>query len=131
MINALPKVIKMKRYSVDVANSMPDHLFIYGDNAISRGEAGQAQIRRCKNAYGIPTKKFPRMDESSFFSDSELEYNKILIKEAIDRIPDGYKYIVFPEDGLGTGLSQLPQRAGLTYKFLNDTLNEKFGHIYD
>jgi hypothetical protein len=38
--------------------------------------------------------------------------------------------IVFPEDGLGTGLAELPVRAPKTFDFLVKTINEKFGDIY-
>jgi hypothetical protein len=126
-----PVIRKIKRYDVDMVKSMPNHLFIFGDNTIGIGRGGQAIIRCCENAYGIPTKKLPSQFPNSYFSDGEYEENIKIIKESIDNIPLIYEYIVFPEDGLGTGLAQLPLRAPRTYRFLVSYLNSKFGDIYE
>ena len=125
-----PKIKKIKRYNPEMVNSMPDHLFIFGDNTIGKGMGGQAIIRYCENSYGIPTKKLPSQLPNSFFNDNDYDKNIIIISESIKKIPMGYEYIVFPEDGLGTGLAELPIRAPRTYKFLIDEINNKFGEIY-
>jgi hypothetical protein len=127
----MSKVIKIKYYSVDLLNSKLDHLFIFGDNLIGKGLAGQAIIRNCVNSYGIPTKKYPSNKHGSFFDDSEYEENIKHIKNAIDNIPKGYEYIVFPTDGLGTGLAGLPTKAPKTFTFLNKYINDIFGKIYE
>jgi hypothetical protein len=126
-----PQVQKIKRYSIELVDSNPNSLFIFGDNLIKRGLGGQAIIRNCENAYGIPTKKLPTMSHNAFFSDYEYDRNVQHIKKAIDNIPNGsYDTIVFPEDGLGTGLAALPTKAPKTYAFLIDYLNVKFGNVY-
>jgi hypothetical protein len=126
-----PEVRKIKRYSVNLVDSMPDCVFIFGDNLIAAGCGGQAQIRYCKNSHGIPTKKLPSNSSESFFTDDEFELNKKAIDSALESIPSEYKTIVFPEDGLGTGLADLPNKAPRTYAYLNYAINRKFGHIYD
>jgi hypothetical protein len=126
-----PIIKKIKRYSVDLCRQNLDHLFIFGSNLIKRGHGGQAIISDESNSYGIPTKKHPSMRENAFFNDGEYEKNIKIIKESIDNIPLIYEYIVFPEDGLGTGLAQLPLRAPRTYRFLVSYLNSKFGDIYE
>jgi len=100
-------------------------LFIYGDNDIRSGCGGQAIIRNCPNSIGIPTKKFPNNYLTSFYSDDQLEENKEKINFAISVIIDkakNYEEIVLPKDGFGTGLSQLPQKAPMTYLYLNEVV---------
>jgi len=121
---------KIKWYSIDLLKSNPDCVFIFGDNLLHYGKGGQAIIRDEPNAYGIPTKKTPSMHDNAFFVDSEYEENCAHILKAIENIPKEYKTVVFPEDGLGTGLAQLHITAPKTFKFLNDTINSKFGDIY-
>jgi hypothetical protein len=126
----IPQIKKIKRYSTELVNANPDSLFIFGDNLIKRGTGGQAAIRYCSNAYGIPTKKLPSNNSDAFFTDSEYEKNIGHINSAINNIPASYNSIVFPEDGLGTGLAQLPTKAPKTYAYLVNTLNERFGNVY-
>ena len=106
----------------------PTSLFIFGDNDVSKGKGGQAVIRDEPNALGIPTKKLPNMHQNSFYQDSELKDNKEKINISIHKIlkevmKHNYKYIVFPEGGLGTGLSKLPEKAPLTYQYLDNKIN--------
>jgi len=49
----------------------------------------------------------------------------------ISSLPTNFKCVVFPEDGLGTGLAELPQRAPKTYAHLISAINSKFGDIYE
>ncbi len=108
-----------------IVQSQPECLFIFGDNDIHKGKRGQSVIRDCPNTIGIPTKKYPSMRISSFYTDTELEQNKNSIQNAIDIIKielKKYKFLVFSEEGLGTGLAKLPEKAPLTYKFLLKSL---------
>lgn len=121
--------LKIKYYKLwtiqDVRNN-PDHLFIFGDNDQHKGRGGQAIIRGQQNAFGIPTKKYPSFNNNAFYTDTELIQNKIKIDQAINKILASlpkYKVLVFPEDGLGTGLAQLNTKAPLTFKYLNEQLS--------
>lgn len=111
----------------DIKNNR-DHLFIFGDNDIGRGKGGQAIIRDEPNAFGIPTKKYPSNAKNSFYTDEEYKTNKIKIRDALHSIlkefmsNDKYTTLTLPEDGLGTGLAQLPIKAPKTYKFLENRL---------
>ena len=67
----------------DDAMKHPDWLFIFGDNNLKEGFGGQAIIRGLPNALGIPTKKDPGNDITSFYNDNELESNKIKISQSI------------------------------------------------
>ena len=55
------------------------------------------------------------------FSDKDIEKIK----------SDGRKIIVFPKDGLGTGLAKLKKKAPETYRYLKDRLLEEFGFDND
>jgi hypothetical protein len=57
-----------------------------------------------------------------FFSDDDYAANCAAIDEAMAQIPPGAT-VVIPEDGLGTGLAQLPQRAPKTYGYLRRALD--------
>ena len=105
------------------AKANPDKIFIFGDNMIQNGMGGQAVIRHQPNAYGIPTKKNPGKEASSYFTDNELAKNKKAIDDAIAKIPRD-KTLVFPEDGLGTGLAKLPEKAPKTFKYLVEKVKE-------
>lgn len=92
-----------------------DKLFVFGDNILQKGYGGQArEMRGEPNAIGIPTKKTPGMRSVDFFSDDDLELVKPLIEKAFSRlrmhIACGY-VVVWPADGIGSGLAQLEKRA--------------------
>ena len=102
-------------------------MFIYGDNNIKKGKGGQAIIRDEENTIGIPTKKLPNNNKSSFYTDDEFNDNKSNIDTAINKLlkkfmQDQYKILVFPKDGFGTGLAKLPKKAPLTYKYLEEQI---------
>lgn len=100
-----------------------DRNYLFGDNLIGQGMGGQAIIRGLSNAYGIPTKKYPSMTEDSFFTDDEYEENVASIIEAFQKVPRD-KPIVVSENGLGTGLAKLQEKAPRTARFLDDFLSK-------
>ena len=121
-----------KYYTVEDTKNNPNKIFVFGDNLKRKGEKGQAIIRKEKNAYGIVTKKSPSSKSSSYFTDDDLKENKILIDEDIEKIKlDGREIVVFPKDGLGTGLAKLKKKAPNTYKYLKDRLLEEFSFDND
>lgn len=104
-------------------------LFVFGDNDLRLGKKGQAIIRDEPNAIGIPTKKKPTLKDTDFYTDNEIEYSTNQIKIAIIKIKEAinhnnYHNVIFPLNGLGTGLSQLPTRAPLTFKVLESLISE-------
>jgi hypothetical protein len=108
-------------WKVEDVRKNPNWLFVFGDNDIGVGIGGQAIIRNQVNVCGIPTKKSPSNHPSAFYTDNELEQNKQKISRAISKLvvlSRNYEYIILPEDGLGTGLADLPRKAPLTYQFL-------------
>ena len=119
-------------YSVKDCLLNQTKLYIFGDNILRIGKAGQAQIRDLQNTSGIATKFHPGMDNEDFFSDTQYEKCCNFINEDINKIKlrqskGNYQTIVFPVDGLGTGLSQLAIRAPKVSKYLSERLLMEFG----
>ena len=101
-----------KHFSVEDCNNNPDKIYVFGDNLIHKGKGGQAIIRDCHNAYGIPTKRLPSMDSDSFFNDEFDEYEAV--KSAIEKL------IVLKHS-----------RREIIFVFPNEQLNKHFGVGYE
>jgi hypothetical protein len=104
----------------------PDKIYVFGDNVKRYGYGGQAkEMRGEPNAFGIPTKWAPSMSDDSYFSDRQ--YNDIVIildlhfQKLRSHIENGTS-VVFPTNGIGTGLSQLPQRAPIVNDFIQNLI---------
>lgn len=114
------------RYSNYITRAMvraePETLFVFGDNTLNVGRAGQAkEMRGEPNAIGIPTKWHPTMEERSFFRDENFDEIRRWIDTAFGylfiQIAMG-KDVVWPADGIGTGLAELPTRAPLIWQHI-------------
>ena len=125
-------IIQEEYYTLPGVISNLDSLFVFGDNTKRIGNGGQAQIRPASNTYGIATKNAPCMlYDSCFFDDNNQDDWKIL-EQDLDGLykvflSNEYEVLIFPKDGLGTGLSDLPNKAPNLYKFLIMYLNTTFG----
>lgn len=110
-------------YRSDLQNN-PTTIYLFGDNEARVGLGGQAkEMRGEPNAMGIATKK----DPGTFWSDDDLEANCVSLMRDLVPVFLAIKMgilVVIPEDGLGTGLSELPTRAPKTYAFLQNRLAE-------
>lgn len=109
-------------WTIHTVRKYNNMMFIFGDNDIKVGKGGQAIIRDEPNAFGIPTKKYPNNNDTSFYTDLEYEKNKEKINAAINHIKSNlhkFKGIVYPSSKLGTGLSQLDTKAPRTFRYLN------------
>ena len=93
----------------------PNTLFVFGDNLARKGLGGQArEMRGEPNAVGIPTKNFPGMNPDDFFADHDFDkvsavYGREFVV-LINHILKGGE-VVWPKDGIGTGLADLPNKA--------------------
>lgn len=103
----------------------PDVLFAYGDNMRRTGLGGQAfEMRGEPNAIGIPTKWRPSRAEWDFFKNRDWHEHPE-IKREIDHAFNDLEHfllnggtIVLPEDGIGTGLAELPVRAPAIFEHI-------------
>jgi len=119
-------------YSVDEVLNNPDKIYVYGDNLRRNGKGGQAQIRSCMNTVGIATKREPSNHHDSFFSDEVNEIKTMLNdieKLYLMHINPAYDHytLVFPYDGIGTGLAKLPEVSPAAYCLLTSMLDKHFG----
>ena len=135
-VKVINVVVQEAWYSIEQCKANPRSIYVFGDNLLRVGEAGQASIRSCNNAIGIATKKKPSMLDSSFFSDKEYDKLEPFLKKEMDKIvsimfSDNLDTLVFPIDGLGTGLSKLPQMAPKVFLALSALLYKTFGIVTD
>lgn len=101
----------------------PEARFIFGDNLDRVGMGGQAGAMRGEpNAIGIATKRHPGMCPGDFFSDDNPDDLKAVdqdIEKMVAALHEG-RTVNVPQDGLGTGLSELPTRAPKLHQHIVD-----------
>lgn len=123
----------MQRYERDDLKMNPEQLFVFGDNCEREGLGGQAGAARGEpNAIGICTKKSPSYEEHDFFSDEDYTKNVLIIMNDFDTVFTALRagrIVVWPLDGIGTGLADLPRRAPHTLRFIN-AVKDALMHIY-
>ncbi|QJA43078.1 hypothetical protein [Phaeobacter phage MD18] len=111
--------------------SNPDVKYLFGDNLVRQGLGGQAkEMRGEPNAIGVATKRTPSNRPGEFFSDEDYDQNVGQMDKDLEPARDHLRkggILVIPEDGLGTGLSELPQRAPRTNAALVEMLEELAG----
>lgn len=115
-------------FSVALCRTCPDVIFVFGDNLIRRGTAGQAVIRGEPNAFGIPTKRYPAMRDGSFFSDQQDEIDAVVRSLRELWVKSKGKTVVFPVKGLGTGLARMKSKSPVAYKTMCDILAKHFNY---
>jgi hypothetical protein len=95
--------------------------FVFGDNLIKKGEAGQAVIRKEQNAFGVPTKRLPSMTPDAFYSDLDEEYRftRIALKYLWSIHINGGN-ITLPKQKIGSGLAELQKRSPKIAKMIDD-----------
>ena len=127
-------IVQEEWYSTAQCIANPMYIYVFGDNTKKVGNGGQAQIRPCNNTFGIATKRAPSNDDAAFFDDSIADYvamfNDIYRLHVMMSSPLSEEYtLVFPVDGLGTGLSELPKRAPFINSQLSLLLDKYFNVI--
>lgn len=108
----------------------PDFLYIFGDNLSRQGLGGQAKEMRDEvNAFGIATKRSitHNYPEDYFFDDQEDV--TIILYEEFERLKktireNAYRTIVWPLDGIGTGLARMPEFAPKALKYIDQKFEE-------
>lgn len=102
----------------------PDVIYVFGDNTEREGLGGQAgEMRGEPNSIGVATKWTPTSGTNAYFSDEEFDTVIEIIKndfELVEKAIREGRTVVIPLDGLGTGLSKLPEMAPKVDKWLKD-----------
>ena len=102
--------------------------FVFGDNQRRVGFGGQAKVMRGKpNAIGVATCKLPGRP----LSDSDPNDFQILgqdLSRVESRLFIG-ENVIFPGDGIGTGLSDMARACPKLFAFLNATV-ERWRNTY-
>ena len=94
--------------TIDDCMMNPQNIYVFGDNLTGKGTAGQAIIRGCPNAFGVPTKRKPSMSKDAFFSDQEDEYK--IVKEKLIKLWNFHlqgRTIILPTNKIGSGLAKI------------------------
>ena len=103
-------------------------LFIFGDNMQRVGLGGQAaEMRGEPNALGIPTKHSPGIGPFDYFTDGEFPKLKPMLDEHFHIVEETLKEgadVIWPEDGIGTGLSELPTVAPKIHAYIESKVAE-------
>jgi hypothetical protein len=99
-------------------------LYVFGDNVQRVGFGGQARAMRGeKNAVGVATKYSPR---DCFGEDpAQVEAQNRIIDEDMKPLFAHVKtggIVVWPADGIGTGLADLPNKSPSSFAYLNQKL---------
>ena len=117
----MPIVYQKRIHRADL-QSNPDRLYVFGDNTLRVGMGGQAkEMRHEPNAVGIATKWTPSMDDAAFFSDGQLyQIRQIWIEDTERLVTHLFEggTVVWPTDGIGTGLSKVPTKAPLVWEMM-------------
>ena len=123
--------IQKEWYSISMLSANPKKIYVFGDNIIRSGLGGQAIIRDCFNAIGLVTKRLPDTNPESYFADTISDY-KILTGDLfnLSKLLNSPEYqdwtLVFPKDGIGTGLSKMPQKSPFLFDVMSNYLKQYF-----
>ena len=117
----MPELV-VARYTREEIQSNPDKIYVFGDNLARQGYGGQAKEARDEpNAIGIPTKFSPY----DFLTDDDFDaWLPIAIQDCnrIRKAQEDGKTIVWPKDGIGTGLAALEKHAPKIWRKLQEMI---------
>ncbi len=124
-------ILRQYRIHREDLKANPNVLYIFGDNLDREGLGGQAgEMRGEPNAFGIATKRgighgYP----DDYFFDDQDDVIPILTEE-FKRLHSllghgRWTALIIPLDGIGTGLSRLPETAPKALAWIE----ERFNHI--
>ena len=105
----------------------PRDWYVFGDNVLETGLAGQAkEMRGEPNAIGVATKWFPGRRPRDYFADDQA--SRSAVEEDLERVEAYLRRgdtVVVPADGIGTGLAELPKRAPKLHAFIQDWFKKR------
>jgi hypothetical protein len=121
-------VLFQKVYKREDARRNPDVLYVFGDNVRRIGRGGQAgEMRDEPNAVGVATKYAPGLAVEDHFGEEAAQViaqKRIIdndMKPLFEHVKQG-GIVVWPTDGIGTGLSALPTYSPSTFAHIEQKL---------
>lgn len=136
-------VLRQKMIFRSDIQANPDILYVFGDNLDRMGFGGQAkEMRGEPNSFGIATKRsISHNYPDDYFFDNQNDVIPIM-KQEFDRLEQKlqesveykdygslgtvfvkvWKAVVIPTDGLGTGLSRLPEYAPKALEYIEQRI---------
>lgn len=116
-------IVTVHRYTRDEIQSHRECLFVFGDNLQRVGTGGQAAACRNEpNAVGITTKRYPLYTEAAYLTDADLKEVAPIIDDEFTRLEVHLRRggtVIWPEDGVGTGLAKLDTKAPLVRAYID------------
>lgn len=118
--------VESNQYTPSLLQTYSDEVFVFGDNMKRYGKGGQAIIRDEPNAFGVATKRYPSKDNWAYFSDQPDELN--CVRNDLRRLYELSKThtLVFPVDGIGTGLAMMGDCSPRIFEYMNSILLKHF-----
>lgn len=113
----MPFIYQHRIYRKDL-QANPTVLYVFGDNQARRGMGGQAaEMRGEPNAIGVAT-----LDANiQPYRDGNFRNNRKVLDDDFKPIFQALRagrIVVFPLDGIGTGIADMPARAPKTFEYL-------------
>lgn len=116
-------ILQSRIFRADL-QSNPQVLYVFGDNEKRVGYGGQAaEMRDEPNAVGVATLAAP----GRYWSEADVEHQCGVIDEdmaALFAALHQGRAIIFPLDGIGTGLADLERRSPTTFQHLQRRIAE-------
>jgi len=101
--------------------------YVFGDNDQRIGKGGQAkEMRGESNSIGIRVKKAPGVERSCYYYDKEYNENIKKIDQdftIVEKKLESGELVIFPSDGIGTGLAKLGTLAPRTLRYLESVID--------
>lgn len=123
----MPLLFQHRIYRDDLCRNR-DVLYVFGDNLIRKGMGGQAgHMRGEVNAIGVATKRTPGMHDTDFFADDSISIEAQSrsidadMRPLFEHVKKG-GIVIWPSEGIGTGLSELPTRAPVTMAYIEQKM---------
>lgn len=119
----MPLIRQSRIYRADL-QANPKVLYIFGDNEERFGLGGQAgEMRGEPNAHGIATLVAPAL----YWNDTGDERQCRVLDSDFGLVFEALKAgrtVVFPLDGIGTGIAALEKKAPVTFAYLLSLVEE-------
>lgn len=119
-------IIWDRRITTKLLRSMPNDVWLFGDNMCHFGRGGMAaEMRGEPNSIGVPTKNYPGGLETDYFSDDDYDKAVRAIDAALDKailLANMNGGDIYVPVGIGQGLANLPEKAPKIWKYLKGRL---------